>query len=163
MTKFVIIPNKPYVITETHELKVTIDIPIDSYNEFSSTSGVGSFNGVMRKNSTFYHSFFFNSSLVENATFITVALKNFTEDLDLFIFDDSLAAESIRNDDHPEEIVKKLESNTIYACSAIGAGPLPYISAQDRVPCAPDDYLATLRAQGILPTVPRHIALIDIA
>jgi len=106
--------------TETHELKVTIDIPIDSHNEFSSTSGVGSFNGVMRKSSTFYHSFFFNSSLVENATFITVTLKNFTEDLDLFIFDDSLAAESIRNEDHPEEIVKKLEPNTIYEIRVYG-------------------------------------------
>ena len=90
--------------TQTNEIAnitVFIDIPISSSNTLTEsvnnanlpTTGVGYFgNGAnLPINATTYHSYYFNTSLVPNATGIMINLTGWSasQDIDLFLFDNS--------------------------------------------------------------------------
>lgn len=72
---------------ETANITVYIDIPISP----STTTGIGDFNGVLLINSTIYHSFYFNTSSIPNATGIKINLTGWSssQDIDLFLLDNS--------------------------------------------------------------------------
>jgi hypothetical protein len=78
---------------ETVNITIFIDIPISSSNPNNAnilTTGIGSFYGRLPINATTYHSFYFNSSLVPNATGIKINLTlSSSQDADLFLFDNS--------------------------------------------------------------------------
>ncbi|MDI6826802.1 MAG: hypothetical protein QMD36_06535 [Candidatus Aenigmarchaeota archaeon] len=77
---------------ETANITVFIDIPISSSNNANILStGIGSFGGQLPINSRTYHSYYFNTSLVPNATGIKINLTGWSlpKDMDLFLLDDS--------------------------------------------------------------------------
>jgi len=79
-------------ITENASISVTVDIPINTPADyFSTVTGVGNFNGQIPINSTYYHSYYFNTSSIENATGIAVTISGWPlpQDIDLFLFDNS--------------------------------------------------------------------------
>lgn len=80
---------------ETANITVIIDIPISSSNNNNILStGVGSFDDTETKlptNASTYHSYYFNTSLVTNATGVMINLTGWSspKDIDLFLFDNS--------------------------------------------------------------------------
>lgn len=77
---------------ETANITVYIDIPISITNNADILStGIGRFYGQLPINSTTYQSFYFNTSLVPNATGIKINLTGWlsSQDIDLFLFDNS--------------------------------------------------------------------------
>ncbi|MCD6590473.1 MAG: hypothetical protein J7K72_00705 [Candidatus Aenigmarchaeota archaeon] len=75
-------------------LNMSVNIPISGDNTFNSTTNKAGFKGTFstsdaaNKNS---HIYYFNTSLAENATYVSVNLTwdNYNQDLDLFLFDSS--------------------------------------------------------------------------
>jgi|GEM_PF-1679299 len=61
---------------------VLMDIPVSSFNSLDTTVGIGQFRGTVSTADKTYHSYFFNTSEIGNATSLTVTL-----DLDVFLFD----------------------------------------------------------------------------
>jgi len=79
-------------ITENASISVTVDVPINTPADYFSTiTGIGNFNGQIPINSTYYHSYYFNTSSIENATGIGVNISGWSlpQDIDLFLFDKS--------------------------------------------------------------------------
>ncbi len=80
---------------ETANITVFIDLPISSSNNANILStGVGTFGGGGAKlpiNASTYHSYYFNTSLVTNATGVMINLTGWSssQDVDLFLFDNS--------------------------------------------------------------------------
>lgn len=91
--------------TENASVAVQIDVPIsanNSINENLPTTGIGSFGGysaALPINATTYHSYYFNTSEVSNATAVSVNLTGWPSNqlAQLFLFNDSgnLQAKSI--------------------------------------------------------------------
>ncbi len=81
-----------------------IDVPVTGVN--INLTGVGNFSGVMTTNSTYYHSYFFYTDGLLNATGVTinVSWSSSSQNLDLFLFDNNgvLKAEAI-NATQPSE------------------------------------------------------------
>lgn len=80
---------------ETANITVFIDIPISSTNNPSLQAyGNATFSGSLpanATNTTSYHSYYFNTSEIANATSLTINLTGWSssQDADLFLFDDS--------------------------------------------------------------------------
>ncbi|HDI02756.1 MAG TPA: hypothetical protein ENF95_01330 [Candidatus Aenigmarchaeota archaeon] len=93
--------------SEYYSLPVFMHIPISSSNELNVTSMTGHFKGKIPSNAKTYHSYFFNTTEVPNATSVTITLgwSNYTQDLDLFLFNSAgnLVAKSI-NTGEPETL-----------------------------------------------------------
>lgn len=78
--------------SENVSVAIVIDLPI----EINNSTGTGNFNGTLLANATEYHSFYFNSSALPNATSITVNVSFAGGDSDLFLLaDGELIAKSI--------------------------------------------------------------------
>jgi len=73
---------------ESANITVILDFPI---NDTSQTTGIGTFGGQFPINYTTYHSYYFNTSLVPNATGVTINLSGWSSpsDVDVFLFDNS--------------------------------------------------------------------------
>ncbi|MFH0711492.1 MAG: hypothetical protein V1944_02855, partial [Candidatus Aenigmatarchaeota archaeon] len=73
---------------ESVNFSVILDLPI---NNTDQTTGRGSFNGLIPINYTTYQSYYFNTSLVPNATSVTINMSGWTtaNDVDVFLLDDS--------------------------------------------------------------------------
>ncbi len=65
---------------------VIMDLPITSSNSLNTTSGIGQFRGTMNTGDKIYHSYYFNTSEIINATFVAIELG---QDLDFFLFDEN--------------------------------------------------------------------------
>ncbi len=94
--------------TEYANVTVTIDVPISSSNELNTTTGIATFKGVMPAYASTYHSYYFNTSSIENKTSLVITLNwtNSSKDIDLFLFDDSgnLIAKSIDSNTNTETV-----------------------------------------------------------
>ncbi len=78
--------------TEYLTINVTIIIPITTDNQLNVTTGAGTFKGRIYANASTYHSYYFNTSgiaTIENSTGITIGLDPSSDDLDVFLFDES--------------------------------------------------------------------------
>ena len=95
--------------TENLTVNVSVHIPISEQNTFNRTTNRGFFRGATVLNYGYYHSYYFNTSLGENATALTVTLGSSSYDMDIFLYDSSgnLLAKSI-NSTSLEEIVHNL-------------------------------------------------------
>lgn len=73
--------------SENLTLPVILDVPIYANNN----TGIGSFIANFTANAADYHSFYFNTSNITNATgvFVNTSALNSSRDLDLFLFDNS--------------------------------------------------------------------------
>jgi len=92
--------------TEKTNVTVYIDIPINQQNSPLINYGIASFNGSMQQGN---HSFYFNSSLVNNATGVlikTVPMEPFA----IFLFDD----QNLLSKSAGEELVSNVEKDKIY-------------------------------------------------
>ncbi len=95
---------------QMHEnVTVTIDVPISTKNELSASTGVGGFKGKFLANSKGYQNFYFNTSNITGATGVEVTLGSLSQDIDLFLFDDSgnLKAKSINKGSASESLAYK--------------------------------------------------------
>ena len=91
--------------TENTNITVTIDVPISTENELNESTGSGSFKGRMQANSSTYHSYYFNTSAIPNATGVTIELTDLSNDLDLFLFNySSIKAKSIQKGNASESL-----------------------------------------------------------
>lgn len=70
--------------TNYANVTVVMDLPVTSANSFDASSGLGQFRGILGPTNKTYHSYFFNTSEVANATSITVFMG---QDADVFLFD----------------------------------------------------------------------------
>jgi len=66
-----------------------IDVSINKNNTLLNTTLSGVFYGRFPGNYTDYHSYFFNTSEFENASSIRINLTGFSQDLDMFLFDEN--------------------------------------------------------------------------
>jgi hypothetical protein len=93
---------------ENVNVTVTIDVPISVENELNISTGIGEFKGRLPVYATTYHSYYFNTSAIQNATGIVINLtwNNPANDLDLFLVDSygNLKAKSIRKNSNFEEL-----------------------------------------------------------
>jgi hypothetical protein len=111
---------------ETANITVFIDIPISSYNNANLlTDGTGNFSGTFTANSTNYHSYFFNTSAVPNASSVhtSITWSDHTKDLDMFLFGPSgnLKEKSItKEDDESRLVYSGLPSNEIWEIRIYG-------------------------------------------
>ena len=85
---FIIITNTS---SENASLETILDIEVKP-----DQNGIGQFEGILPANSTQYHSFFFNTSSIENATSIKVNLTS-SSNLHIFLFGNGLKGKSISN------------------------------------------------------------------
>jgi hypothetical protein len=94
--------------TENANVTITIDVPISSSNELNTTTGIATFKGVFPAYASAYHSYYFNTSSIENKTSLVVTLNwsSSNKDLDLFLFDDTgnMVAKSININTNTETI-----------------------------------------------------------
>lgn len=79
---------------ENLSISVQVDLPISSNNLENVNLpyvGIASFNGELPANATTYHSYYFNTSEVENATSVYINISGWesSQDVDLFLFDSS--------------------------------------------------------------------------
>lgn len=90
--------------TENLNMTVFLDYPI----QVNALNGMGIFNGTLPINASAYHSFYFNTSSVPNATGVYINLTS-SQDVDLFLFDNSttqvLKGKSINKDSNAEDIL----------------------------------------------------------
>ncbi len=70
--------------TNYANVTIVMDLPIVSANSFSSVAGAGQLRGTLGTADKTYHSYYFNTSEVANATALTVSLD---QDVDVFLFD----------------------------------------------------------------------------
>jgi len=85
----------------------TVDIPITADNTLNSTYYNASFRGTIAINDS-YHSFYFNATeLTENVTYLTIVLTGLSDDVDIFLFDNSgsLQGKSIEKSTSEESIM----------------------------------------------------------
>jgi len=76
--------------TENLTVEAYFQIPISEENTFNLTKNSGFFNGSMSLDKGYYHSYYFNTSIAENATGFIVRLGNSpSNDIDLFLYDSS--------------------------------------------------------------------------
>ncbi len=105
-------------INESVNVNISLITDIPIAGKHIQLNGIGNFSGSMPINSTYYHSYFFNTSEVENATGITINVTwgSTSQNLDLFLFDNNrnLIAEAI---------------NFTHAEDTLVFGPLPATSA----------------------------------
>ncbi|MDI6798663.1 MAG: hypothetical protein QMD12_01535 [Candidatus Aenigmarchaeota archaeon] len=92
-------------VNENANISVIADIPINV-----PSTGTGSFKGSLPINSTYYHSYYFDTSSIENATGIAVNISwSLPQDIDLFLFDNSstplLKAKSINKSTTSESLL----------------------------------------------------------
>ena len=82
--------------TESAAINVTVDWPISTDNTLNGSTGAGIFMGAMPGNASVYHSYYFNTSAIANATGVTVNLSS-SKDMDIFLLNQtgSLKAKSI--------------------------------------------------------------------
>jgi hypothetical protein len=73
---------------ESANFTVILDIPI---NNTIQTTGIGTFNGEFAAGNNTYQSYYFNTSLIPNATSVTLTLSGWSSpaDVDVFLVDDS--------------------------------------------------------------------------
>lgn len=94
--------------TESVNISVTIDVPISTDNELNVNTGIGMFKGIIPSYSSYYHSYYFNTGNISNATGITINLSwsNNSNDIDLFLFDSfgNLKAKSIKKNSNSEQL-----------------------------------------------------------
>ncbi len=67
-------------------MPLEINIPIYSGNELNETAARGYFRGELPANPETYHSYYFNTSLIDGANTVSISLNS---DLDLFLLDSS--------------------------------------------------------------------------
>jgi len=117
-------------------ISVTVNIPISTENSINSNmnrTGIGSFKGKLPANATTYHSYFFNTSEVTNATGVYVNISEWSssQDIDLFLFDDStpprLLAKSINKTGTSESLFYNFLPTTpaMYEIRLYGTSTLP--------------------------------------
>ena len=98
-------------VTENVSLTIFIDIPINEKNSLLS-SGIASFDGSMENGS---HSFYFNSSLMENATGVLLNITS-PNPFGIFLLDkERLVAKSIA-----EELIARVEKDKVYEIRVSG-------------------------------------------
>jgi hypothetical protein len=111
-------------INEYVDLNVIIDKPITSTNELNTSTGIGQFRGILPANAKTYHSYYFNTSEVDNATSVMVNLSwaDTTQDVDLFLLDLSgnLKAKSINTSTTEELYYNYLPENEIWEIRLYG-------------------------------------------
>ncbi len=75
---------------------IAVDIPITA-NVLNKTTGVGNFSAAMQGNATYYHSYYFNASEIENATSVRFNIS--LPLVEMFLFDASgnYLARSVNN------------------------------------------------------------------
>jgi hypothetical protein len=101
--------------TDLATLTARVNIPISSSNTFSEPSSNASVKGTLPANSTSIHKYYFNTSLAQNLTGVTINLTSDATtpmDLDLYLFNSSgsLLARSVENGSAKEEINANLPS-----------------------------------------------------
>jgi len=105
---------------ETANFTVFIDIPISSSNvDGISTNGIGNFSdgATIPVNTTTYHSYYLNTSTIQNATGLMINLTGWSssQDVDMFLFDNStpiLLAKSINKTDTKESLIYNFLTDT---------------------------------------------------
>ncbi|MCK4336215.1 MAG: hypothetical protein KAW40_05850, partial [Candidatus Aenigmarchaeota archaeon] len=94
--------------TSSEKAKVTanVSIPINPQNTFNFTGRYATFKGSFTaENEEDYHSFYFNTSHIENSTGGTIKLTGMTKDIDIFLFSgSSVLKRSINKNSEDEEI-----------------------------------------------------------
>jgi len=87
--------------SENANISVIIDIPISVNNTLNAATHTGSFAGRLPRNATYYHSYFFNTSAIPNATSVTLNISGWdsTQNADLWLLSSgNLLAKSISQD-----------------------------------------------------------------
>ncbi len=76
---------------ETANATIYLDAPIATFNTLTASTGIGSFGGSMSVNATEYHSYFFDTSNITNATSVVINMSGWSssQDIDVFLFDNS--------------------------------------------------------------------------
>lgn len=72
--------------SERAKLSANLTIPVNPKNTFNYTGRYAYFKGHLAKDGNYYHSFYFNTSGIENSTGGTIKITGFTGDVDLFLF-----------------------------------------------------------------------------
>jgi hypothetical protein len=101
-----------YNTTEKANVTVFVDIPISQHNNPLISSGVASFDGSMQQGN---QSFYFNSSLVANATGVLINITPM-KPFGVFLFED----QKLKAKSAGEELVSKVEENKIYEIRVSG-------------------------------------------
>lgn len=70
-------------VSENLTINLTVDIPIS----FDESDGMGIFIGTFPANATSYHSYYFNTSGILNATAAFIVLSSESRDMNFFLFD----------------------------------------------------------------------------
>jgi hypothetical protein len=97
--------------TENLTINVSIQIPISGENTFNVTRNSGFFNGSMVLNRGYYHSYYFNTTIADSPTGLTVRLgPSSSNDIDVFLYDSSgnFLSKSINRSSSSEEMVYEL-------------------------------------------------------
>lgn len=109
--------------SEFINVTVIVDYPISAVKTRDMSNGVGQFKGVIQTNSS-YHSYYFNTSEVENATSASISLSwnSLNDDVDLFLFDQNgnLLAKSINRSTGESLIYNYLPSNQMWEIRIYG-------------------------------------------
>lgn len=93
-------------------VSVLINIPVNPANTFYEPNNTAFVKGTLAANSNLIHKYYFNTSIAQNLTGVTLNLSGQTEDIDLYLFDSSgsLLARSVENGSAREEINSNLPS-----------------------------------------------------
>lgn len=97
--------------TENLTINVSFQIPVNEMNTFNVTTKSGFFRGSLLPNYNYYHSYYFNTSLADNFTALTITLgPSSSNDVDIFLYDSSgnYLSKSINRSSSMEEIVYNL-------------------------------------------------------
>ncbi|MEM5871332.1 MAG: hypothetical protein QW051_00500, partial [Candidatus Aenigmatarchaeota archaeon] len=94
-------------------LSVKVNIPINPENTFSEPNKTAYLKGIVKTGSEI-HKYYFNTSLAENLTYLTIRLSGYTNDIDLYLItsDNSLISKSSEIINETEEINVELPSSS---------------------------------------------------
>ncbi len=91
-------------------VSVAMNIPVNQNNTFVAVNKTAFLKGSLPANSNVIHKYYFNTSVTENMTGVTLNLSSYSEDVDLYLFDSAgtLLVRSVENGTAREEINKDL-------------------------------------------------------
>jgi hypothetical protein len=93
-------------------VSAAVNIPVNPDNTFYEPNSTAYVKGTLGADSSLIHKYYFNTSLADNITGVTINLSGYTQDVDLYLFDSSgdLLARSVENGSIREGVYRDLPS-----------------------------------------------------
>lgn len=87
-------------------VSASVNIPVNPANTFYEPNSTAYLKGTLAMNGNVIHKYYFNTSLAQNLTAVTINLSEYTEDIDLYLLNSAgtLLAKSAENGTAREEI-----------------------------------------------------------